>query len=417
MQCAISPNSPMSNSVRLAKAAETNTIQVSFYWQCQQKRSQNTNVGVVDLLFKNTTSEVSVSIPDQIDPRVMRRLNFTCRGHYPNGWLASEKKADSLVVTINQIKNLKVVAGLFEEYTNPFMRVRDLSGRETAEKRLRRTDDDVQMEQPQELEIGKSYRIVFTSNERGMSAQLVKDVEVQSNPQETLHFDTVHTMLRDTLTKTNDLQKALELVAVDLLQNYSLAQLEALEKVIRSTQPELKNTGELITHASTYQVIIIVAEKKRCMELEKIAAESAQQNSKSFLNYVTMFKAELEKTQSLRDAMRVVQVHFNLLPLDALVNIDRQAQACTQRTVAPDALVFADARKEGNEVQSDGEMTYEFITYRALSAILSKKREIQAQERGRNANVPEESPTVVPQAPVQTRQQPAPNTQEWCAIC
>lgn len=254
-------------------------IHVSFYCQGVTKRFQGTlSVCAVDLVFKNSKNEVSVNVPDRIDPDVMQRLNFTCCDRLPNGMIFDAKQVDSLKMTVEQIKNLKVVAGLLEESPSRGPMVMDSSGRVTSEKRYLRNNREVHLEQPQEIELGQSYRIVFNSTEQGMSAKLVKE-----------------------------------------------------------SQPE----------------------KKVCS---------------NFSEYAAVFKEALEKTTSLNASVQLIMSYFNTLPLDDLEDLKAQGKKCLGRTVVPNDLVFADARKSGKIVTDNPEWTYEYLTLKQLRTFVLMKR-------------------------------------------
>lgn len=145
------------------------------------------DVRVVDLLFKNAKTEISVHIPEKISPIAVQKLSFTCRRYHEQEWelngrkikpLAKESHPDLLNITIEQIRNLKIKAGFFEESPHKGSVITNNSGVITREKRELRSDRDVKLEVLEKLEIGQIYSLVITSNNLSLSARLIKEEEV-----------------------------------------------------------------------------------------------------------------------------------------------------------------------------------------------------------------------------------------------
>ncbi len=147
------------------------------------------DVGVVDLVFKNAKTKISVDIPDNISTTTVRKLPFTCRRYQEtelelNGRkfkpIAQETHPESLKVTVEQIQNLTIKVGIFEESPNQGPAVMDSSGKITREKHILRSDTKVNLEVPKELEIGQTYTLVITSH--GISpiqAELIKEKQTE----------------------------------------------------------------------------------------------------------------------------------------------------------------------------------------------------------------------------------------------
>lgn len=147
------------------------------------------DVRVVDLIFKNAKTDISVNIPENISPTRVQKLPFTCRkyqeteitlNHRKFKPLASETHPDFLKVSIEQIQNLKIKAGFFEESPNQGPSIMDRSGKITREKRVLRSDSEVKLEIPKDLEVGQSYTLVITSDDLSLSASLQKKEETNS---------------------------------------------------------------------------------------------------------------------------------------------------------------------------------------------------------------------------------------------
>jgi hypothetical protein len=141
------------------------------------------DVGIVDLVFKDAKTEISVHIPDGIAPAATQKLSFTCRRYQDTEWevgghkfkpLAKETHPNLLQVTVEQIRNLTIKAGIFEESPYKGPAIMDSSGKITREKRVLRSDNDVKLEIPEELEIGQTYTLVVTSNDSLFQLALLK---------------------------------------------------------------------------------------------------------------------------------------------------------------------------------------------------------------------------------------------------
>lgn len=133
------------------------------------------DVGVVDLLFKNAKTEISVNIPDNISVSTIKRLPFTCRKPF-----AKETHPDSLIITIEKIRSLTVKAGIFEESPIKGPAIMDSLGKTTREKRILRSDREIKLEVPEVMESGQTYSLIVTSNDFSFSARLLKEEKTKS---------------------------------------------------------------------------------------------------------------------------------------------------------------------------------------------------------------------------------------------
>jgi hypothetical protein len=129
------------------------------------------DIKVVDLLFKDAKTKISVHIPDNISPSTIQKIPFTCRKYD-----AQETHPDSLKVMVEQIHNLTIKAGIFEESSDNKGPLVDSFGRITREKHMLRSDREIKFKIPEELEIGQTYSLVVTSShDLSLSAQLLKE--------------------------------------------------------------------------------------------------------------------------------------------------------------------------------------------------------------------------------------------------
>ena len=174
----------------MAASIQSGKIILNFGWKGPNKSdggwSQGgLDVSVVDLKFKDAKTEISVHIPDEISPSKVQRLPFTLRKYGEKEWelndhkfkpLLKETHPESLQVTVEQIHNLTIKAGIFEKSPYQGNAIMDSSGKITRETRILRTDSDVKLEIPKELEIGQTYCLLVTSNDLfPIKARLVKE--------------------------------------------------------------------------------------------------------------------------------------------------------------------------------------------------------------------------------------------------
>lgn len=143
------------------------------------------DVCVVDLVFNNSETDISVHIPSDISSSTMQKFPFTCRRYHETEMvmlrgqkfksLAKETHPNSLSVTVEQIQNLVIKAGFFEKGRPIGPRVMDSSGRISQQQTVKRSDRVVELEIPEELEIGQTYSLVVTSDDLSLSARLLKE--------------------------------------------------------------------------------------------------------------------------------------------------------------------------------------------------------------------------------------------------
>lgn len=149
-------------------------------WNGGSSSRGGSDIGIVDLVFKDAKKEISVLLPDNINPTGAQKFSFTCRkylgkedGDFP---IAKETHPDSLCVTIEQVHNLTVRAGYFEKGRPIGPKIMDTrTGKITQQHTVRRTDMNARLEIPEELEIGQKYSLVVSSNGHSLSARLIKE--------------------------------------------------------------------------------------------------------------------------------------------------------------------------------------------------------------------------------------------------
>ncbi len=199
------------------------------------------SVGVVDLIFKDAKTNISVSLPENINPTTPKKLSFRCRK--PLG----ETRPDSLGVTTEQVRNLTLKAGVFEKGRPIGPRVMDSSGKITQQETVTRSDRAIDLEIPQEFESGKTYSLVVSSDDLSLSARLVKEEAARSVNEEE---KAPKTEMQEQMVKMGEAlmaegMKNLNLAASGAFDTYSSA--EVFAHVMRGTlgaaqqiNPEIK---------------------------------------------------------------------------------------------------------------------------------------------------------------------------------
>lgn len=154
-------------------------------WDGGSAAPSGSEVGVVDLMFGIKT-EISVHLRDHISPVVAQRFPFTCRRYHEEEMdiggrkfkpLASETHPDTISVNVEQVRRLKIIAGIFEKGRGGAMVMDAATGKVTQEQTVRRSNRDIRVEIPDRLEGGHKYRLVVTSRDRNLSAKIVKEAD------------------------------------------------------------------------------------------------------------------------------------------------------------------------------------------------------------------------------------------------
>ncbi len=144
-------------------------------------------IGVVDLVFKNAKSTTSVSIPDDLSPHSVKKLPFTFKKYRENTGssdtrlLTKETQPYSLKATIEQIESLTIYAGIFTQSPIKGPATLDDKGKITYGKRVMRSDREVPFEKPKKLEMGQTYTLIVTSKDSSLSAHLEKESKVNDS--------------------------------------------------------------------------------------------------------------------------------------------------------------------------------------------------------------------------------------------
>ena len=149
-------------------------IILSFNWKgptmwSGKSSNEALNLHAVELQFKNSAKKVSIDIPQQTSSMTLKQLPFKYWKLYQN------KEADLLKVSIDEIRNLKILAAIFEPSPVKGPAMIDKIGNITYAERLLRTDREIECEIPENFEAGKKYHLAITSDDFSFSARLIKE--------------------------------------------------------------------------------------------------------------------------------------------------------------------------------------------------------------------------------------------------
>jgi hypothetical protein len=143
------------------------------------------DVKIVDLVFENAKTDISVHLSDDLPSSTSRTFPFTCRRYHETEneirghkfkSLAKETHPDSLKVRLEQIDGLTLKARFFEKSPNRGPAMCDSStGKIKYEKRILRTDEKIELEVPKLLEAGATYTLVVKSDDLSLSARLKRE--------------------------------------------------------------------------------------------------------------------------------------------------------------------------------------------------------------------------------------------------
>jgi hypothetical protein len=149
-------------------------ISINFGWQGPNKQdggwtNGGLNVNVVDLQFQDVRTDVSVLIPDNIQPGMLQKIPFHCRINLnqprDGGKVVKtiEARRDLFDVSIERVQNLTLRAGFLQR--NPNDRLN-----------FTRSNLDVPLTLPEQLVAGKTYLLVVKADEHlFLSASLIEE--------------------------------------------------------------------------------------------------------------------------------------------------------------------------------------------------------------------------------------------------
>lgn len=142
-------------------AAVSDQITLKFGWK---EIGSRVDVRTVDLIFENQKRGITVHIPRNLPPFVIQECLFSCREiEMPQkrpsfkSIVREETGTDSLQVTSEQIKKLIIKAHFFKEASVGLV------------------DREVQLNMPEKLEVGQTYRLVLVSKDLSLEASFLKE--------------------------------------------------------------------------------------------------------------------------------------------------------------------------------------------------------------------------------------------------
>ncbi|MBJ7450212.1 MAG: hypothetical protein JHC93_07645, partial [Parachlamydiales bacterium] len=289
-------------------------------------------VKVVDLLFKDAKTEISVHLPDNINSSTPQKFPFTCRKYHQteveiNGRrfkpLLKETTPDLLSVTIDQIRNLKVRAGIFERGRPIGPKIMDSSGKISQQQTVRRSDRDINLEVPKDMEIGQTYSLVVSSIGTSLSACFVKKDTVLRTDTTRVNEDDV----KENIQKLKSLLSMGEALINEGMRNLEIATkgssiskadvvTHIMQETIRAgqlTHPEIKlphtkpSEGSLdLDNLSLNELQLrFNATFKKDKELECQRMQAACAGNISEINKILV--TEVENTQLLMNLVEAIQ--------------------------------------------------------------------------------------------------------------
>lgn len=193
-------------------SAVSDKIHLSFAWKGPSGKLPQWGslyIGVIDLLFKNAVTEVSVRIPETAS--LDKKIPFTCRKL--QGIFPQETHPDVLQLTVEQVQQLTLKAGVFEESSRRGPATMDRSGKITYQTSLIRSDRDIKLKIPEKLEVTQKYCLLITSEDLSLKAKIIEEQTSSVSP------------LTDTTPSVSDeaiLSKILEKILLPLIREKAL---------------------------------------------------------------------------------------------------------------------------------------------------------------------------------------------------
>lgn len=242
-----------------------------------------------------------------------------------------------------------------------------------------------------------------------------------------LHFKDVEERIIHEVRKRPEVVKKdpseiIQAVGMDILENFSLQQIETLEYECRQNPPRLDNLDRLaVCFAAAGLIDCLVSEKRNFMRLENIRClceegrwdlallsirslllendfrdeayhflielyqqagnldmaalltrELENPGLKLYQDYVTALKEDLAVFKEYNEVVQIWVEHLNKLSLDQLEDLEKQSRACTERHV----LSSEELTNLDQDVDYEENVSYEDLTNWILHPyILSRKQE------------------------------------------
>lgn len=164
-------------------------IMLHFAWigsnAWHESNPDNSDIRVIDLLFNNTKTEVSVDLPEKVNAAAFQKFPFTCRKYQETEEkiggllvrpLEKETHPSSLYVAIEQIYDLVIRVGVFVKGNSIGPTTTDpITGKIFQQQVVQKTDKDIKLEMLKPLEKGRSYLLLVSSHNRVISAHLIEE--------------------------------------------------------------------------------------------------------------------------------------------------------------------------------------------------------------------------------------------------
>lgn len=173
-----------------ATVASSSKIVLDFAWKGPNSwkggiANGGFDIRVVDLLFRDTESEIRVDLPGNINPYVPQKFPFTLRRYRDIEIQLEDRKVKplaleshplSLTVNIEQMRDLTLRFNFFENQPiGP--QVKDCSAEELVQYQvIQRVEQEMRLNIPDELFVDQNYTISISSKRCELSARLVEQI-------------------------------------------------------------------------------------------------------------------------------------------------------------------------------------------------------------------------------------------------
>lgn len=298
-------------------------IIVTFGWQGPNnwlEGSSHKYVDVINLIFKNANTEVSIPLPDNIAPETTQKFPFTLRKYQEfssqteGRTSLTQETHHSLRVTIDQIRHLTINAGFFEK--KQIWASRESVSLHTSPLR---DESVIVLQLPVELEIGQIYLLKITSKGNfPLSACLIKE---QVKKEEEVKFS----FLPDDSQYLQDQEELFQVIGGPLLTLIDIKIVE-FNKQLQVVAPQ-----SCASVSTSNQALKIAAIRSEMKKLEK-------EQVKELMLKVRQTKIEWSNKQTSRSNLEkeLLKMCFNALGTECFKNIIRSSLEALLEPITPE---------------------------------------------------------------------------------
>ncbi len=281
---------PSKNLAPQGAQAVARTFQVSFCWNGKKTEyNGKLSVGCVDI--KGLDKEISVSIPENGGER--QRLNFRV---FKEG-TAMSSEVESLNITIDQLKRIKIAAGIFEPSPYQGQKVMDSrTGIITTQERVLRTDRALEFQLPREIVFTQSYTIMCSNRE----AKLVKSPVTFNEIFEKIKVLAINSKSDD------EFSNGIGMYGADIVARSSFRDLEAL--IEESQSARFPGVDFVVQFACAQTLARSLSELKKQTETGLVAKLKELTPSGNF-----NFKGALDVCRGIEDVQKKAEAYHTLI--------------------------------------------------------------------------------------------------------